>query len=164
MRSPPLDAGLWLVKEWLVPPLSHVHSFASRKRVFWGNNFTSNNDLFGSSWVTSLLGKVLSNLNSSHGNPLEATKSKTIWSLLLARKCRLRNSPLGVQIRSLLTGSAFSSFGSGGKACSKESLMAWMETICICSIGSSVLPTLCNIIFEIFLNNSYLNNSYITIG
>lgn len=30
----------------------HVYSFASRKRVSWGNNFTSNNDLFGSSWVT----------------------------------------------------------------------------------------------------------------
>lgn len=124
VRSPSLDTGLWFVKERLVPPLSCVYSFASRKRVSWGNNFTSNSDLLGSSWVTSLLGKVLSNLNSSHGNPLEATKSKTIWSLLLARKRRSRNSPLGVRIRSLLTGSAFSSFGSGGRACSKESLMA----------------------------------------
>lgn len=52
VRSPSLDAGLWLVKEWLVPLLGHVYSFASRKRVSWGNNFTSNNDLFGSSWVT----------------------------------------------------------------------------------------------------------------
>lgn len=73
--------------------------------------------------LTSLLGKVLSNLNSFHGNPLEVTKSKTIWSLLLARKRLSRNSPLGVRIRSLLTGSA-SSFGSGGRACSKESRMA----------------------------------------
>lgn len=39
-------------QKWLVPPLSHVYSFASRKRVSWGNNFTSNNDLLGSSWVT----------------------------------------------------------------------------------------------------------------
>lgn len=75
--------------------------------------------------LTSLLGKVLSNLNSSHGNPLDATKSKTICSLLLARKRRSRNSPLGVRIRSLLTGSASSSFGSGGRACSKESRIAY---------------------------------------
>lgn len=124
-KSPSPDAGLWLVKEWLVPPLGRVYSFASRKRVSWGNNFTSNKDLFGSSWVMSLLGKVLSNLNSSHGNPLDATKSKTICSLLLARKRRSRNSPLGVRIRSLLTGSASSSFGSGGRACSKESRIAY---------------------------------------
>lgn len=51
-RSPSLDTGLWLVKERLVPPLSRVYSFASRKRVSCGNNFTSNSDLLGSSWVT----------------------------------------------------------------------------------------------------------------
>jgi len=39
-------------QEWLPPPLSHVYSFAWRKRVSWGNKFTSNNDLLGSSWVT----------------------------------------------------------------------------------------------------------------
>lgn len=75
--------------------------------------------------LTSLLGKVPSSLYSSQGYPLEATKSKTTCSLLLARKRRSKNSPLGVRMRSLLTDSVLSSFGSGGKDCSRDSLMAW---------------------------------------
>lgn len=94
--------------------------FADTKTGF----FPSGHILRQAEQLTSLLGKVLNSLNSSHGNPLEATKSKRIWSLLLARKRRSRNLPLGVRMRSLLTGSAFSSSGSGGRACSKESRMA----------------------------------------
>lgn len=75
--------------------------------------------------LTSLLGKVPSSLYSSQGYPLEATKSKTTCSLLLARKRRSKNSPLGVRMRSLLTDSVLSSLGSGGKDCSRDSLMAW---------------------------------------
>lgn len=75
--------------------------------------------------LTSLLGKVPSSLYSSQGYPLEATKSKTTCSLLLARKRRSKNSPLGVRMRSLLTDSVLSSSGSGGKDCSRESLIAW---------------------------------------
>lgn len=75
--------------------------------------------------LTSLLGKVPSSLYSSQGYPLEATKSKTTCSLLLARKRRSKNSPLGVRMRSLLTDSVLSSLGSGGKDCSRDSLIAW---------------------------------------
>lgn len=54
-------------QKWLLPPLSHVYSFASRKRVSWGNNFTSNNDLLGSSWVTWKERKhTFRNLEESH--------------------------------------------------------------------------------------------------